>query len=99
MPTSKTKELEAERLYLFAEHSRFNTDGKNIELALLIRLPVVSGRVRPAGVARVNRVHGIQTMNTIYPDMESLRWVGERRWLLTFSGGYSFAWLSWLRSI
>jgi hypothetical protein len=73
--TSKTQELRAERLYLFAEPSRFNTDGKNIELALLIHLPVVSGCVRPAGEERVNNVHGIQTMNTIHRDMESLRWV------------------------
>ena len=87
----KDVRVEDRAFYLLAEPCRFNTDGKNIELALRIHLSVESECVRPAAVARVNLVHGIQTMNTIHRDMESLRWVGERRWPLAFSGGYSFA--------
>ena len=38
----------------------------NIELALPIQLPVVSGCVWLKGIARVDLVRGIQAMNTIH---------------------------------
>ena len=73
--------------------------GQNIEVALSIHSLVLSGWGRPEGRTKVMPFYGIQTINMIHRDMESLRWVGERRWPLTFSGGYYFAQLSWLRSL
>ena len=55
----KDVRVEDKAFYLFAEPCRFNTDGKNIELALLIHPFVVSGPGRSEGQSRFTASTGI----------------------------------------